>query len=390
MAATLTLPVETGGEADFFAALPVINAFDRLLDDDLYQPLPPGWLVGLTDVEASSAAIRAGRYKAVNMAGVAGIAAIRNALAGRELPFVFGGDGASFAVPAADGPVARRALATTAAWARAELKLSLRAALIPLSAIRAAGRDVRVARFAASSEVSYAMFTGGGLAWAEAQLKAGAFAVPPTDPEERPDLTGLSCRWEAIRAANGLTLSLIVVGGGDPERLRAALRELLALAGGASAAPPVAAGRLRVRWPPSGLDLEVRASRRPGQSLWRRRLELGLATLLAYLVFKTGRRVGGFDPARYRHDVAANADFRKYDDGLRMTLDCTPAQADRIEELLRGHERAGTLRYGLHRQDAALMTCFVPSIHDRGHAHFIDGAGGGYTAAAARLKLARG
>lgn len=41
-------------------------------------------------------------------------------------------------------------------------------------------------------------------------------------------------------------------------------------------------------------------------------------TLLSYTVFRTGMRVGQFDPAVYRRQVVENSDFRKYDDNLRM------------------------------------------------------------------------
>ena len=40
----------------------------------------------------------------------------------------------------------------------------------------------------------------------------------------------------------------------------------------------------------------------------------------------------------------------------------------------------------LHRQDAALMTCFTPSVMRSDHVHFIDGARGGYATAATALK----
>jgi hypothetical protein len=42
--------------------------------------------------------------------------------------------------------------------------------------------------------------------------------------------------------------------------------------------------------------------------------------------------------------------------------------------------------YGLHRQDAAMMTCFTPSAMRSDHVHFIDGARGGYASAATALK----
>jgi hypothetical protein len=69
-----------------------------------------------------------------------------------------------------------------------------------------------------------------------------------------------------------------------------------------------------------------------------------------------------------------------------MTIDLTPELADTIETKLAAAERDGVIRYGTHRQDAALMTCITPSVHRSDHIHFVDGASGGYAAAAAALK----
>ena len=67
-------------------------------------------------------------------------------------------------MPPEDADLGREALAAVAAWVRDDLDLELRVAAIPVAAVRAAGPDVRIARFAASPDVSYAMFSGGGLA----------------------------------------------------------------------------------------------------------------------------------------------------------------------------------------------------------------------------------
>ena len=88
------------------------------------------------------------------MAGAAVIAAVTNALDGREFPFVFGGDGASFAVAPADLGRAREALAATATWVREDLDLAMRVALVPVKAVRAQGLDIRVARFGPSPNLS--------------------------------------------------------------------------------------------------------------------------------------------------------------------------------------------------------------------------------------------
>jgi hypothetical protein len=374
----------------FYASLPVIDAFTRLTEPAAYTPLPEGWVLGLSDVVQSTAAIESGRYKAVNTAGAALIAAVANKIgAPGGFPYAFGGDGASFAVAPPHGAAAREALALTAAWTRDDLGLPMRAALVPVEAIRAAGHDVRVARFAPSPHVAYAMFSGGGTAFADAQMKQGAFAVSPAPKGDRPDLTGLSCRFDEIRARRGTILSLIVVPASpaaDPSAFRDLALAILEMIGDDErASSPLPEDGPPMRASLAGFGLEARAARGK-RSLVASRLTVGLQFLLGVAVIKSRRKVGPFDPVVYLREVAENSDFRKFDDGLRMTIDCTPALADRIEACLVQARAQGIARYGLARQGSALMTCFVPSHTSSDHVHFIDGAMGGYAAAARALK----
>src|SRR6187549_1895038 len=215
----------------FYGSIPVFRGFGSLMDPAMYSPLPDDWTIGVADIVESTKAIANQRYKAVNMAGAAVIAAVTNALDGREFPFVFGGDGASFAVSPDDLDRARGALAATATWVKHDLDLVMRVALVPIKDIRAQGLDVRVARFGPSKNVSYAMFSGGGLGWAEAAMKRGEFAVPKAAPGTQPDLTGLSCRFEEIPSARGLILSVLVVPAraADPAAFRKVIEEIIAL-----------------------------------------------------------------------------------------------------------------------------------------------------------------
>src|SRR5215210_2753809 len=176
------------GETGFYKRLPVFESFSRLTDPSIYAPVPDAWVLGLADIVSSTAAIEAGRYKEVNTAAASVIAAVANALGNNDFPFVFGGDGVSFALPPSQADLARNALAAVAAWVRDEFELQLRVALVSVSELRAHGQDVRIARFAASPDVAYAMFSGGGLAYAERRMKAGAYAIDPAPPGTMPDL----------------------------------------------------------------------------------------------------------------------------------------------------------------------------------------------------------
>jgi len=242
------------------------------------------------------------------MAGAAVIAAVTNALEGREFPFVFGGDGASFAVSPDDLARAREALAATAIWVSEDLNLVMRVALVPVNAVRAQGLDVRVARFGPSANLSYAMFSGGGLGWAEAAMKRGEFKVEAAPSGTQPDLTGLSCRFEEIPAARGLILSVLVVpaGGADPAAFRKVIEDIIALVERSpDAGRPVPPGGPPLKWPPAGIDYEARAQR--GGPLFKRRTFVLANTLFAYFVMRFGIKVGGFVPKTYVQQVVENS-----------------------------------------------------------------------------------
>src|SRR3954452_20414492 len=55
--------------ADFYSRLPITASFAGVMDPARYDPLRDDWLIGLTDVQGSTAAIEQGRYKTVNAAG---------------------------------------------------------------------------------------------------------------------------------------------------------------------------------------------------------------------------------------------------------------------------------------------------------------------------------
>jgi Protein of unknown function (DUF3095) len=371
----------------FYDGLARFEVFADVTDPRHYSSLPDNWFVGVADIVDSTQAIAEGRYKAVNTVGAAVIAAITNALDGINFPFVFAGDGASFALPGRYVQTARDALARTVAWAEDILALNLRVAIIPVPEIRSAHLDVRIARFAASPDVSYAMFAGGGLAWAEAKLKEGYYAIPRAAAGQMPDLSGLSCNFAPIQAQQGVILSIIAVPLGEGPQFAALVADLMALLDtNERAGRPLGESGPLPAWTGGGFDRAIAtATPRPRLRLLGRAMIVPRAIVRRFSLM-TGISLSDFRPARYRRQLVNNTDFRKFDDGLRMTVDCTPATADAIELRLAVAEQAQVCRFGTHRQKAAYLTCFVPSLVRSDHVHFVDGAMGGYASAAAKLK----
>lgn len=374
---------------DFYRKVPTFRDFRLVADEFSFSPLPEDWLIGVTDVEQSTKAIQDNRYKAVNMAGAAVIAAIANAVDGRDFPFVFGGDGASFAVSPADAAIARQALAETATWVREDLDLILRVGMVSVREIRRSGHDVRVGRYAVSDNISIAMFSGGGVAWADAAMKRDEISVPRAPAGARPDLSGLSCRFEQFPTQYGQILSVLVLPA-DIARMsafRAVVKQIISMVEASSeCGRPATREAMQLKWPAQGGELEALATRSAGESASVARLKVYARTLLFFIIMRFNLRVGRFVPGKYLSEVAANSDFRKFDDALRMIVDCSPGMARKIEDTLAAAEKDGHIRYGCHREDAAIMTCFTPSPTQASHVHFIDGAQGGYALAAAALK----
>nr|WP_316655416.1 DUF3095 domain-containing protein [uncultured Gellertiella sp.] len=375
-------------ENSFFNQLPVFADFDGVTRGENYWPLPPDWWLATADIVDSTRAIEAGHYKKVNMAGASVISAVMNALGQHDLPFIFGGDGAVIALPGEGAEAARAALPASRAWVRDTMGLTLRVALVPLAAIRAAGLDVRVARFRASEQVSYAMFSGGGAFWAERQMKDGRYGIDESLSTGAPDLTGLSCRWNPVKARHGAIVSIIALPrpGADPAGFARLVSDVVALSGGEDrASHPLPEQGPPVRLSLSGCLAEVRAAA-PGLPRLKTAVSVAVQTALIAFLSAFNLKAGSFDAKIYREDVSANSDFRKYDDGLKMTIDIDTIRLEAIRARLQEAEADGICQFGLHVQDTALVTCLVPTPLSRDHMHFIDGGSGGYAMAATRIK----
>ena len=310
----------------FYGSIPVFRGFASLMDPALYSPLPDDWTIGVADIVESTKAIAQARYKAVNMAGAAVIAAVTNALEGREFPFVFGGDGASFAVSPDDLERAREALAATAAWVKDDLDLVMRVALVPVARDPGAGPGCsRRAVWAVGEFVLCDVFRrraglgrsrdearrvrGAGRAARHAARSHRAFVpVRGNSVSARPHPLGAGGAGARRRSAR--------VPQVDRGHHRAGRAQSGCGATGAAgrAAAAMAAGRRRIR-----------GARRSAADRCSSGAPAVLAhTLFVYLIMRFGIRVGGFVPKIYVQQVVENSDFRKYDDGLRMILDCTP------------------------------------------------------------------
>ncbi len=376
--------------SEFYRNLDSSGDFDSISDGRDYAPLPDNWTILISDVVNSTGAIERGEYKSVNMVGASSIIAVLNGCAGFEVPFIFGGDGGVIAVPPGALKAARTRLASLQDQCENLFGLTLRAAAIPVRELRNAGTDVKVRKFQLSQNNHLAMFAGGGLELADQWLKdeaETAWHLTPDDAGKSLDLGGLSCRWQPLAARNGVMLTIILQTTGDkitPSNVSKNLARILGKP--IDDCAPVQNSNLKLSsFNSPSLSMERAALRgrygRYGAFAW---------TMLTYavqaLAERYNRKYAEYNAPRYREELKANTDFRKFDGALRLVIDVTEQKADEIEKYLDEGFRSGDLNYGTWRSDAALMTCLLFDLAQSLHVHFIDGSEGGYTKAAKAMK----
>lgn len=375
---------------NFYTELQAFTDFIDFTRPELYRQAPGDWLVVIADVRGSTEAIKAGHYKWVNMAGATTIAALSNVLGTSDFPFVFGGDGASALVPGDRRDDIERVLSVARAHAREAFGLELATGLIEHSELIAAGAPIGVARFLLPGGPSIACFSGGGLMLAEKWVKSGRGIIGEHTRNKDNDadvLQGLSCRWAPVQSTRGAILSILVRPCGKGGEALETLRRIVAEIENITDLETPEANPIK----PSGLGAEriwraARAEAHGRSGFAFAVCKIAFAMILVGVLRKLKFKFWNADVSKYIDSLPAHSDFRKFDETLRMVIDCSPAMQKAIRALLERERAAGTVYFGLHASPSALMTCFLQRLEDGGHVHFVDGSDGGYAMAALELK----
>ncbi len=371
---------------NFYSELPSFTQFSGVVEEHHFHRVPSDWVVIITDVKGSTRAIEAGRYRDVNMVGASAIACLHNVIGDRDLPFVFGGDGATMVVPPSVlEPLIEEMLALKK-HSQESFGLDLRVGAVEVKDIEAEGAEVQVAKFELVPGKVVAVLRGGGVTLADAKVKDPNLPYEiHRDASKEVDLNGLSCRWEPIPSRNGKVLSLLVVAQpGSTDAYRKVLEDLDSIYhGDMDTANPVSLTKMRYR----SLSDCLRSERKNHDSVWSAAYFKGMiGVVYSILVFKMKMPAVFFNSKEYTESIPRHSDYRKFDDALRMIVDCSDTQSKEIRESLEALRKEGLIYFGIHQSDSSLMTCYVRGVDEGKHIHFVDGGDGGYTMASKELK----
>jgi hypothetical protein len=279
----------------------------------------------------------------------------------------------------------KQALSTTKRKARTDFNLELRVSIIPAHEIYKRNSHIDIARMKLSSSAHIAMAKGHGLLLAEELTKKTSDFELLTTTEIENAHAGLECRWNPIQSTKGEILTLIVQSVNVDNSLiyRKILNDLLQISPDLNLA---SSESMVATWPPTYLLKELKMKYSPLKSYILYSLLLIWTGFLSLVINKT-RKDPNSQAAKYIEELTKNTDFIKFDETLRMVIDITQDQKNKILSLLESYKKNKEIFYGVQSSNEALMTCFIQTNKD--HIHFVDGGSGGYALAAKQLKSQR-
>ncbi|MFT3934508.1 MAG: DUF3095 family protein [Chitinophagaceae bacterium] len=356
-----------------------------LLQANAFHAVPEDWSVIITDIKRSTQAVQEGRHENVNFIATGCIVAVMN-IALREnidLPFFFGGDGATFIVPPSLVDKAMKALLLYRERTRENFELELRTGVVPVKDIYQKNIPLRICKFCFSESFPIPIVLGEGLMYAESIVKGEQYMLsllPSADTLL--DLEGMQCRWDRIPPPTNqqeVVTLLIIARQGAAQHIvfSEALQAMDTIYGSPKTRQPVSVAKLRLKTTFTRMRQEMNT--RIGKIKYLGVFYLWLISVLGKLYFKTKKG------KEYLAQLVEMCDTLVIDGRINTVITGTLQQRNQLIQVLDKMEASEKILYGMFISNSCVMSCYVKDMKND-HIHFVDGAEGGYTKAAGMLK----
>ncbi|MDB2385692.1 DUF3095 domain-containing protein, partial [Polaribacter sp.] len=172
-----------------------------LLKTDRFQQIPNEWYIVVTDIKGSTASVKKGFSELVNLIATGSIIAALNIAKKHtiDIPFFFGGDGATLIIPPLLLKETMEALVLHKENIKKEFDIHLRVGNISVSNVYENNQELKIAKASINKLHVIPVVLGNGLHYAEKTIKArDAILDKPEVIETNLDLEGMECRWNKI------------------------------------------------------------------------------------------------------------------------------------------------------------------------------------------------
>ena len=358
---------------------------ELIADEQVFSKVPHSWNIVVTDVENSTKAVSEGKQQVVNLAATGSIVACLNISreAGLEIPFFFGGDGATIIVP--DEILEECLFALQLHQERCSISFDfyLRVGHRKVGEMIKQGASLQILKYKRNDLHIMPVILGNALQMAEAEIKSANQKIPAKDLPYNLNLEGMECKWDKIKPPKNENeiLTLIIQSTIVEEQSSVysnVLERIDDIYGDDSIRHPVTAKRLKLVHKLSRLKNEVKmkfshlTNKKLAASWWRSVMGSWFTKYTS-----TGRD--------YLNDLIQLTETLLIDGAINTVISGKKKQREELLEYLNSLEAQGSIVYGFYSSNSSILSCFVTAIDDY-HIHFLDGDNGGYTQASKVLK----
>ncbi|MCH4822312.1 DUF3095 domain-containing protein [Gramella lutea] len=355
-------------------------------EKERFSRLPDDWYILVADIRNSTKAVQNGNHNHVNLVATGCVIAVLNLAEDYKLniPFFFGGDGATFLIPPEIKEHALSVLDKHDRNTQKNFGFNLAIGSIRISEIYDLNIDLKIARAKINNALSIPVILGGGLKYAEDQIKENANPHTLTMDETPLNLNGMECKWDRIKPPKKEheVLSLIISGCGknDYARIYSRILQIIDdIYGSVDSRKPISVDKLRTK---SGFQrIKDEMNAKFGRWSWLAFMQNWFMASFGSIYLNSSN-----SGKNYLKKLVELSDNLTLDGRINTVISGTQEQREKLLAYLDELEELNLIKYGYHVSEESIMSCYVKDIHKDQHIHFVDGGNGGYTKAANQLK----
>ncbi|NRD19586.1 DUF3095 family protein [Winogradskyella eckloniae] len=359
-----------------------------LLDNaSAFTEVPDTWHVVVVDILNSTQAVDQGKHHKVNLTATGAIISVlnfnRKAKQGVEIPYFFGGDGATFIIPTLYLEDIIQILDNYSLHIKNHTNLVLRVGHISVSYLRDQDYGLKIAKHQLTNQLTIPIVLGNGLKKAEEIIKTH-FEEKRTNFEKTLlNLEGMECRWKQIKpdqSEKKVVCLLLDALQEKDQRLvyRDVINTMDAVFGDFNERQIIKTDNLKLNYSIRTIweEMKIRLHRQSLAFL----LKKWFSTLIGkfYLNLST-------EGKHYVQQIGQLSHTFMLDGMINTVFTAEQSQIDDFTAYLNQLEKDKKLIYGIHVTHASIMSCYVLDRKTK-HSHFVDGTEGGYTSAAKMFK----
>jgi type III secretion system FlhB-like substrate exporter len=359
---------------------------ELLSKTELFKRIPEDWFILVTDIKGSTASVKKGLSELVNLIATGSIIAALN-IANKhtiDIPFFFGGDGATLLIPPVLLQEIMEALTLHQENIQKEFNINLRVGNISVSDVYKNGQELKIIKARITKLHTIPVILGNGLHFAEKLIKAKDKELGiPNKQKTILDLEGMECKWNKIPPPGNLNevVSLLINTLSESKQatiFKNILEKTDETYGSLNDRNPISVPKLELKFDYKRIKTELKVSNKKLGILNFLKIWInGLVGKLYYLPSKSGQK--------YLKELTQLSDILVMDGRINMVISGTSKQRELLTEYLNNLEKEELIIYGMYVSKRSIMSCYVRNRNAK-HIHFVDGGSSGYTRAAMVLK----